>query len=759
MLDGRKTKYERLKAVQGRAIAHNRASLCLPVYRSLVSKNTELLAPKIANFVEHHKKRRGRPGNNAIASAYIEDLGPRMCAALALSLTVNHFHRPMTFQSLAMKIGLEVANEWVLSQEDPNLIERINKYRYGNVGTQRKYDYLRKTLKDIRGVSLRTIPTEARAAIGNVLLGFIVKTPLVECSTQGKKSLLTIVASKHVLDYLDNSIHRSADLHSIHYPRFDYTPAGQHHLVKPQRGRYKAESTISSDDSDIVVAANALNETGWTINKAQFEAIKYFASWRSPVLGLPYIFEKEFPRFTHDMEESRIKDIKKARALLYAERNKNAAKRARLMSGLSVLQHFVDKTVYFETEADFRGRLYLNSELVSYQGPDWLRSLWEFSEGVAIENEEQRDWLFIHAANCYGHNRVSYSDRVAFVQQNLHKIHKVCDNTRQSIDFLEEASDPLRFLAACREVSQFMRHGYGYKSKLPIQMDATSQGIQIWSALTNDKDLMYASNVLPNDEGTPRDVYVEFADIVNHIALTSPAEEAAYFRRHPIDRKLAKSVLMVLPYGGTMHGLLDIVNTKDWKPSVRARVWLARTLWEQACDILHEPMKAQHRASQAVREAFKDDPNMTHYEWELPNGLTVRQRYMIDKRVRIKNSIGSTIHQYRVETDTRNVTKSAVAFPPNLIHSIDSCILCLSLKKLKHNNNIKHFMAIHDCVGVHAAHAPAAQKALKEAFRETLTHPMVLEILQKTSCNGLYGPYNGPLALKEASTLSQYLFS
>ncbi len=68
-------------------------------------------------------------------------------------------------------------------------------------------------------------------------------------------------------------------------------------------------------------------------------------------------------------------------------------------------------------------------------------------------------------------------------------------------------------------------------------------------------------------------------------------------------------------------------------------------------------------------------------------------------------------------------------------------------------------MAIHDCVGVHAAHAPAAQKALKEAFRETLTHPMVLEILQKTSCNGLYGPYNGPLALKEASTLSQYLFS
>lgn len=759
MLDGRKIKYERLKAVQGRAIAHNRASLCLPVYRSLVSKNTELLAPKIEEFVEHHKNRRGRPGNNAIASAYIDDLGPRMCAALALSTTVNYFHRPMTFQSLAMKIGLEVANEWVLSQEDPKLLERINKYRYGNVGTQRKYDYLRKTLRDIRGVSLRTISTEARAAIGNVLLGFIIRTPLVECSTQGKKSLLTLVASPHVLHYLDSSINRYADLHSIHYPRHTITHAGQHNLIKPQRGRFEAESTVSSNESDLVVAADLLNSTGWSVNKDQFEAIKYFASWRSSVVGLPYIFEKEFPRFTHDMEESRIREIKRARAILYAERNKNAAKRARLMSGLSVLQHFVDKTVYFETEADFRGRLYLNSELVSYQGPDWLRSLWEFSEGVAIENEEQRDWLFIHAANCYGHNRVSYSDRVAFVWQNLHKIHKVCDNTKQSVEFLEEASDPLRFLAACREVSKFMRHGYGYESKLPIQMDATSQGIQIWSTLTNDKDLMYASNVLPNEEGTPRDVYTEFADVINSIALTSPAEEAAYFRLNPIDRKLAKSVLMVLPYGGTLHGILDIVNTKDWSPSIRARVWLARTLWEQASDLLHEPMKAQHRAAQAVREAFKDDPTKLHYEWVLPNGLTVRQRYMIDKRVRITNSIGATIHQYRVETDRRNVAKSAAAFSPNLIHSIDSCILCLSLRKLKDNNNLKHFMAIHDCLGVHAAYAPVAQRALKEAFKETLTHPMVLEIFQKTSCNGLTRPYNGPSALKKALELSLYLFS
>ena len=758
MLDGRSNKYERLKAVQGRAIAYNRASLCLPVYRSLVAKNTELLAPIIDEFISHHTNRRGRPGNNAIAAAYLEDMGSRMCAALALSETVNHFHRPMSFQSLAMKIGLEVANEWVLSKEDPALIERINKYRFGNVGTQRKYDYLRKTLRDIHGKSLKTIPTEARAAIGTVLLGFIIRTPLVECSKQGKKNLTTIVASQNVLDFLDSSVNIMADNNPIHYPTDYSLDVQRDYLIKPQKGRYNVESSIVDDESDIVVAANLLNQTGWTVNKDQFWAIKYFSQWRTPVLGLPYIFEKEFPRFTKDMEESRIKEIKRARALMYSEKNKNSAKRARLMSSLTVLGTFTDKTVYFTTEADFRGRLYLNSELVSYQGPDWLRSLWEFSEGVPIETKEQRNWLYIHAANCYGYSRISYLDRVFFVQKNMDQICEAGLHPQENLAFLEGATDPLRFLAACREIALFKKHGFGYESKLPIQLDATSQGIQIWSSLTDDRDLMHASNVLPSTGG-PRDIYEEFASTMNEIIRTSSSKHAAFFRSYPIDRKLAKSVLMIIPYGGTMHGVMDLVHSKDWRPSSRARVWLSKTLWEQACDILHELMKAQHRASQAVRESFKADPEKEFYEWSLPNGLNVRQRYLIDKRIRIKNSVGSTIHQYRVETDRRDVAKNAAAFPPNLIHSIDSCILCLSLKNLNKKYNIKHFMTIHDCIGVHAAYVPDVHKELSKCFKETLTHPKVRKVFQSLSCNGALDPYNGASLLMRAERLSSYLFS
>ena len=64
MLDGHRVKYDRLKAIQGRAIANNHASLCLPVYRSLIAKNTELIAPEIDAFVSSHLSRTGRPGYN-----------------------------------------------------------------------------------------------------------------------------------------------------------------------------------------------------------------------------------------------------------------------------------------------------------------------------------------------------------------------------------------------------------------------------------------------------------------------------------------------------------------------------------------------------------------------------------------------------------------------------------------------------------------------------------------------------------------------
>ena len=759
MLDGHRVKYDRLKAIQGRAIANNHASLCLPVYRSLIAKNTELIAPEIDAFVSSHLSRTGRPGYNAIAAQYINDLGAKKAAALALSTTVNLFHRPVSFQSLAAKIGSEIANEWILQQEDPEVIANINKYRFKGVGTKRKVDYLRQTLKQVKGRALAEVPTSARLAIGTALLSFITRTSLVSMTKAHGRDVYTITATPEVLEYIESAITTVSNFSPVCFPTPIPNEPQIDYLIKPQRGRPKAESRIKNKCAEIYKAAKIINETAWRVNSEQYEFIRECSQAKHSILGLPYVFDREFPRFTKDMEPEKIKEIKRIRAKLYSERNINISKRARLLSSLSVLHNFVETPCYFEAEADFRGRLYLTSELVSYQGPDWLRSLWEFNKSEPINEKKHLNWLYIHTANCYGYSRISYADRISFIEKNLHQIIQTGNDPWNNLQFLEEASDPFRFLAACREIKNFHQHGWGYESRIPVQLDATSQGIQIWSTLANDKELMLAANVLSSGNDTPRDIYQELADTINGICMESNDERCSYFRKNPVDRKFAKSVLMILPYGGTRHAVMQIIDQYKWDPPLRARVWLSEEIWKQACDVLDPLLKVQQRASQAVSEHHRKCPDQTYYEWELPNGLIVRQRYMKDKRVRIRNAVGQQIHAYRVETDELDRRKSANAFPPNLVHSIDSSVLCRSLNTIYNKHNIKDFMTIHDCVGIHAANAQVVHEELSNAFMEIVTDPMIVHFVTSFICNSDMRGYNGAAEVRESITLSRYLFS
>jgi len=756
---GSKLKLDKLKALQGRAIASNHASLCLPVYRSIVSRTTETIFPIIEEFIDKYTNKIGRPGYNAAAYPIIKDIGSRKAAAISLTVVVNHFHAPHSYQSIATKIGAEIANEWVLQQEDPKLIANINKFRFGNIGTQRRMDYLRKTLGDIKGQALQTVDTVTRAAIGNILLGIILRTDLIKKERTNKRDVYNIRASSSVIEYLEKAINTQAARSPILGPilRPIITDVNSH-FIKPQKGRYICESTVESNDCNIIRAANLLNSSKWALDEEQYNFIKECALSRTSILGLPYVFSGEFPRYTKEMSQQQKTDVKKLRAKLYSKKNKNTAQRVRLLSSLSMLSDYIGETCYFESQADFRGRLYLKSNLISYQGPDWLRSLWKFKEAQPIETKEQRNWLFIHAANCYGHNRISFEDRIAFILNNRKEIQKIANNPWEMLSTLEKAEDPFRFLAACREVSCFFTEGYGYQSSIPVQMDATSQGIQIWSTLAEDIDLMKASNVIA-DGTLPKDIYQDLADTINDSARTSNNPDCTYFRRNPIDRKLAKSALIIIPYGGTIYAIRELVDSKDWDAPFRARGWLSKELWEQARDILHSIVKCQERASQAVRTHLKDNPGTRVYEWDTPNGLHVRQRYMKDKRIRIKNALDQTIHSYRIETDSVDIRRSALAFPPNFIHSLDSSILCLGLINSNSNHSVKDFMAIHDCVGVHASYAQDVHTELSMAFKEVLNSQNIFQFLSFSSCNGLKGRYNGGVFERESVKLSRYLFS
>ena len=170
-----------------------------------------------------------------------------------------------------------------------------------------------------------------------------------------------------------------------------------------------------------------------------------------------------------------------------------------------------------------------------------------------------------------------------------------------------------------------------------------------------------------------------------------------------------------MSYGGSIYAVRDYVDTLPWQPPFRGRQWLARTLWEQAEDLLHPVLKMQQRLAERVSEHHQKTSDHT-YVWSAPSGVTVAQKYMKNKKTRIKDSFGNTIHTYRIAENTPDYNKSARAFPPNFVHSLDASILTKGIVLGSQKYNIKSFMAIHDCIGVHASNATYITKAMAEAY-------------------------------------------
>ena len=193
-------------------------------------------------------------------------------------------------------------------------------------------------------------------------------------------------------------------------PHLEPVPADHVTILKPQRGKHLPEST-ASQDSLIVQAANRLNHVGFEVNIPQLEFIQELSLMGSETLGLPGHRQPTLAPYLDGVTEEQIQNVRASRAKTHADRSLWRAKRTALLSHLGLLQEYKHKEVFFEVEADFRGRLYPTANVLSYQGPDWIRSIWKFSMGEEIHEENER-WLFIHAANCFGLSRLSYKHRV-----------------------------------------------------------------------------------------------------------------------------------------------------------------------------------------------------------------------------------------------------------------------------------------------------------------------------------------------------------
>lgn len=504
---------------------------------------------------------------------------------------------------------------------------------------------------------------------------------------------------------------------------------------------------LSMDWSQTLPAINALQETGWRVNKTILDTLHWVMDRGGDMAGLPPSNPKPLPPapFGYGTDEAVTKAHDKECFLIHSFNREVISKRLAVFSTITIANQFKNfKAIYFPHNLDTRGRAYPLPAFMNPQGPDYVKALLEFSEGRAIENEEQAAWLAVAGANAYGQDKISLQERVNWVQDNDELIFSIAEDPRMDLRWTQ-ASEPFQFLRFCIEWAGFWSTGFGFVSHMVVPVDATCSGLQHYSAMLRDEVGGRSVNLIPN---LPRqDIYQDVADVVIEEMMDTAQkfdhqhnQYAVGWIKFGIDRKITKRQVMVVPYAGTFSSCMeytrDAVNEKlkeghllPWDssgPDHNDRiVYLAKLIWQAIDQVVIKGKEAMRWLSDAARAYTKvanlqeGSAHAKRMTWVTPDGFEAIHYRPEDKKKRVATFLDGRVDlTYYEETDRLNPSDMALAVAPNFVHSLDACLLRMAVMKGL-ALGLGSYGMVHDSFGVHAADMSTfLYRCIKPAFIE-----------------------------------------
>lgn len=558
-------------------------------------------------------------------------------------------------------------------------------------------------------------------------------------------------------------------------------------LVKTSN-RLHREAIAAADMSRVMAAVNAIQRTPWQVNRRVLEVALILHEQGSTVGGLPDWFDTPLPTKPDDIDTNEeARTAWKREAAKTHDRNRRVTgRRLGVLRSLAVAEEFerYDR-IYFPHQLDFRGRVYPIPQGFNPQGNDLAKGLLHFADGDPIDTPEAARWFRIHGANCFGVDKVSFDERIQWVEQNARNIVMAAEDPL-GFQWWADADSPFCFLAWCFEFNDWLTAGCSpaFVSRVPVAMDGSCNGLQHYSAMLRDARAGAATNLLPS--GSPQDIYGEVAKVaMSKLAALSRrdasdmSEDAiweslmaeAWFN-FGIDRKITKRPVMVLPYGGTLRSCMDyVLEAVSDRPDVpfrgedllKASAFLAKVVWESIGEVVVSARLAMAWLKSAALKTAKEKKPLI---WTTPSGFPVVQAYQAwtDKRIDTF-LLGSRFYPtIRVpvqgELDGR---KQGSGVAPNFVHSMDAASLILTVLEAK-AAGVVNFAMIHDSYGTTAGKTAQLSHALRAAFvglyegNDVLTD-FLREAVPQTVANDLSDPpFVGGLELMEVMS-SPYFFA
>ena len=519
---------------------------------------------------------------------------------------------------------------------------------------------------------------------------------------------------------------------------------------------------------EVYDAVNIIQNTPWKVNKKVLDVVNMVEKLNNtPIDDIPQMEPLKPEDYAGETEEE-LKAWKKAAAGIYRREKARQSRRLSLSFIVSQANKFSQfKAIWFPYNMDWRGRVYA-VPMFNPQGNDMQKGLLTLAVGKPIGADGFK-WLKVHGANCAGVDKVTFEERIKWVEDNHDNIMAAAKAPMDSIEWWGKLDSPFCFLAFCFEYAGVMHHGLSYSCSLPIAFDGSCSGIQHFSAMLRDHIGGHAVNLTPS--GKVQDIYRIVSDrieealkallvngsdnetvthedkktgeITERIKLGT-RELARQWLAYGMSRKVTKRSVMTLAYGSKEYGFADQVYEDIVVPAIdsgsgamftepsQASRFMAKMIWEAVSVTVVaavDAMKWLQGAAKLLAAEVKDKKTgeilkpCLPVHWVTPDGFPVWQEYRKKDTTRLNLMfLGSFNLQPTVNRGTKKELdkhKQESGISPNFVHSQDGSHLRKTVVHTHRKYGVMSFAVIHDSFGTIPADAEFLFKGVRETMVET----------------------------------------
>ena len=659
---------------------------------------------------------------------YLADIEPLAAAAITCKITIDkvfsYKEGSNQIQNVCDAIGQGVENECKMrhfERHAPGLLNTLKKnYWHKSIGTEQKIVVIQTLMNRYEVQQWKAWGRGNRVKLGGWLLGCVMQASNwfeYEQRIFGRKRENYVVPTPEFIAVKDEVMHNAELFSPLAWPMLvepnPWSPErpGGYLLNEVMKGHdmVRRGDGLCIQGEKPYAFLNKIQKVAYTLNPFIVEVAEKLEKDGIAVGKFQPICNHDLPNKPIDIAENKEarKQYCREAAKVQNLQAQEFKKSCRTRMTMETVERFKNKEkFYIPWSFDYRGRIYPIPAFLTPQDTDFGKSLIRFHE-ESFMDEESEKWLRFQLATTFGLDKETINERLAWTYEHEWLVEEIATDPIGQRHEWENVEEPWQFLAACDEFYHCVIKRDRISTGLPIAIDATCSGLQILAGLAKDKSTAKLVNVLPSDR--PEDAYKLIAETSKPFIPEK--------LRPDWDRKCTKRTVMTIPYNAKPFSnrsyIREALKEKGIEIDKEELTQTVKAVRAAMDLIVPGPMRVMKWIESEVSNAIKRGAKQL--EWVTPSGFIVSQRIFKKTYEDIRLQVlGTARLRMKVATgDSGEIDKARhkAATAPNLIHSLDASLLCLSALDFNHP-----IALIHDSVLCRATDMTELSRIVRETY-------------------------------------------